>query len=394
MFGRKKIKFTRAELFFYLGYFLYSLSIVVIGNSYLFGTNRFVIANVVSYLAAALLLVSFCFQKHKMRELFFRVIIGLFVFFVGLRIHSVGTGVIALLMMASEKIKFERIVKLCVYCNLLFLFIVITSSLMGFIPNQTFYHNGLTAYGFGFAYFSNVPFSVFLITIMAYWLAKTGKRENLVLFLSLPANLFCYKYGTVRLTFFCYIIFIVLVIISKIINLTKNRKWYDVVVSVMYPIVAIFTIAISLIKNRFPIIQTLDVLLNYRLSFNLQGIQRYGISLLGHKIENVAEYWDENYINHYFFIDCGYVSTLLNYGIVLFVIILFLYSFLSHYAVRSQDSKLLILCVIICIFSVVNNVLFSMSSNPLTLIAFNLLRLLYKQRKTGNSEIPGRIMDL
>ena len=123
MLGRKKIKFTRAELFFYLGYFLYSLSIVVIGNSYLFGTDRFVIANVVSYLAAALLLVSFCFQKHKMRELFFRVIIGLFVFFVGLRIHSVGTGVIALLMMASEKIKFERIVKLCVYCNLLFLFI-------------------------------------------------------------------------------------------------------------------------------------------------------------------------------------------------------------------------------------------------------------------------------
>lgn len=174
----------------------------------------------------------------------------------------------------------------------------------------------------------------------------------------------------------------VLTVLSKFIDFTKKRKWQIVLVSGMFPLAAIFVIALSLLKNRFPIIQALDVALNYRLGFNLQGFQRYGISLFGHKIETVTEFWDENYINHYFFIDSGYIYTLLSYGIILFVIILFLYSFLSNYAMKKHDDKLLIICIIICVFSAVNNVLFSLSFNPLPLVAFNLVRLIYRKRKT------------
>lgn len=382
MYSGKKIKFSRAELFFFLGYFFYSMSSVVIGNSYLFGTNRFAIANVVLYIAAVLLLISFCMKKHKKSEFVIRFLAGVFVFLIGYNIHSIGIGVCALLIMASEKIDSERIIKFCIYNNIFFLIIVIIPALLGMIPNDVYYHNGVPAYCLGFAYYSNVPYVVFMITMFTYWLAKKKNKEKIVLLLSIPANLLCYKYCTVRLTFYCYIIFMVLTVLSKFIDFTKKSKWRIVLVSGMFPLAAIFVIALSLLKNRFPIIQVLDAALNYRLGFNLQGFQRYGISLFGHKIETVAEHWDENYINHYFFIDSGYIYTLLSYGIILFVIILFLYSFLSNYAMKRHDDKLLIICIIICVFSLVNNVLFDFSLNPLPVVAFNLVRLIYRERKT------------
>ena len=369
------------------------MSSVVIGNSYLFGANRFTIANVVSYIAAVLLLISFCMKKHKKSEFMIRILAGVFVFLIGYNIHSIGIGVCALLIMASEKIDSERIIKFCVYSNIFFLMIVIIPALLGLIPNDVYYHNGVPAYSLGFAYYSNVPYAVFMITLFAYWLAKKKNEENFVLLLSIPVNLLCYKFCTVRLTLYCHIIFIVLAVLFKFTDFTKKSKWRIALVSGMFPLVAIFVIAISLLKNRFPIIQALDVALNYRLGFNLQGFQKYGISLFGKKIEAVAEYWDVNNINHYFFIDCGYVYTLLCYGIILFAIILFLYSFLSNYAMKKHDSKLLIICIIICVFSVVNNVLFNFSLNPLPLVAFNLVRIFYREGKSYVAGEPKRISD-
>lgn len=388
-----KIKLSGSELSFFLGYFLYSTSSVVIGNSNLFGANRFTIANVVSYIAAILILISFCMRKHKVSEFMIRILVGVFVFLIGYNIHSIGIGVCALLIMASEKIDSERIVKFCVFSNIFFLMIVIFPALLGLIPNDIYYHNGVLAYSLGFSYYSNVPYAVFMITLFTYWLTKKKNEENLVLLLSVPVNLLCYKFCTVRLTLYCYIIFIALAVLFKFTDFTKKSKWRIALVSGMFPLVAIFVIAISLLKNRFPIIQALDAALNYRLGFNLQGFQKYGISLFGKKIEAVAEYWDANNINHYFFIDCGYVYTLLCYGIILFAIILFLYSFLSNYAMKKHDSKLLIICIIICVFSVVNNVLFNFSLNPLPLVAFNLARIYSREGKIYAVGEPKRISD-
>lgn len=48
------IRFNKKEALYLFGYFLMGLSAVVIGNSYLFGANRFQICKVVQYISAML----------------------------------------------------------------------------------------------------------------------------------------------------------------------------------------------------------------------------------------------------------------------------------------------------------------------------------------------------
>ena len=50
---KKLIKINKETLYL-VGYFLMGLSAVVIGNSYLFGANRFQICEVVQYLSAVI----------------------------------------------------------------------------------------------------------------------------------------------------------------------------------------------------------------------------------------------------------------------------------------------------------------------------------------------------
>ncbi len=380
----KKISLMpKNELLFFAGYFIYSLATVVIGNSYLFGENRLFYFEIFMYLSGIILSVSVLFARYQRKEFVTRLIIGIFIFFIGVHIHLMELGIMAVLLIASGRIDYRKIVNACIFNNIFFLLIVVIPALIGWIPNDIYQHEGTIAYGLGFAYYSNVPFSVFMITMLSYWMVDK-KKENLVLAVSFIANLLCYIFCTVRLVFICYLIFLALIFIFRKIKKIKIEKWNLYAVRSMFPFATILIIALSFLKEHFSVLQILDKFLNYRLDFNVKGFDLYGLSLFGQKIETVAESWDENYVNQYFYIDCGYINSLISYGVILFCIIILLYIFLSEYSLKQKDTKLLIICIIICGFSMINNLLFSFESNPLPLVSFNLLlHLIFsKNRKT------------
>ena len=78
-------------------------------------------------------------------------------------------------------------------------------------------------------------------------------------------------------------------------------------------------------------------------------------------------------INHYFYIDSGYVFSFLSYGIIFFCLLIAMYTFLSRYAIKNNQIKLAVWCLMICIYSVINDVMFNTALNPLPMIAFNLM---------------------
>ena len=163
----------------------------------------------------------------------------------------------------------------------------------------------MIAHGLGFAYYSNMPCIVFLCTIAIYWLIKSKIVERIFLIVSIPVHILVYKISTVRLVFYLYILFLVFA----------------------------FIFIVTFMFEKFRALSAFNAAINFRLSFNLQGFQKYGIRLLGQKIVTEAEHIDFNFINHYFYIDCGYVYMLIGYGIILFIIIMMIYILLSRYAV-------------------------------------------------------------
>lgn len=370
---RVTYKWENKEILFFIGYFLLGLTNIVIGNSYLFGKNRLVICEIVQYISAIAFVLSFCIDRYKTKEFVIRMITAAIVFLVTAKSHSIGFGLCALSIVTSLNISAEKIIRNSIKNNLFFMLIVVIPALLGFIPNKIYVHNGIKAYSLGFAYYSNLPNIIFMVTLAIYWVSKTKIKENLFLILSFPVQVIIYKISTLRLTFYLYLLFLMAAVCAKFYNCKKEHKLMRVFSTMMFPIGCIGTFIISFLYEKSKLISKFNEVINYRLGFNYKGFMMYGLSLFGKKIEMVEEYWDANNINHYFYIDSGYVFSLLSYGIVFFGLLIAMYTFLSRYAIKNNQIKLAVWCLMICIYSVINDVMFNTALNPLPMIAFNLM---------------------
>ena len=370
---KKLIKINTKETLYLIGYFLMGLSVVVIGNSYLFGSRRFQICEVVQYLSAVVFLWSFCIDKYKIIDFLSVFLLGIVILISSVIMHDITFALYGISIVTALNVDVRRIVKSSVINNVIFLGMVIVPALLGFIPDDIYYHEGMKAHCLGFAYYSNVPCIVLMETLAIYWLIQSKKKERWFLALSLPVHILVYKICTVRLEFYAYIIFILFVAILSGINVNKQHKIMTYIATFIYPVTAALVILASLKYKSSAILSIFNEMISYRLKFNLQGFEQYGVKLIGQKIQSNQEYIDQNFVNHYFYIDCGYVYMLIGYGLILFVVIMFLYSFLSHYAMKTNNIKLVSWCFIICIFSVINNIMFNTALNPLLILGIKLL---------------------
>jgi len=366
-------KWGKKEILFFLGYFLLGLTNVVIGNSYLFGEKRLIICEIVQYISAVVFVTSFCIDKYKTKEFLIRLVTAAVIFLVTAKSHSIGFGLCALSIITSLNINVEKIIKNTIRNNLFFIVIVVIPALLGFIPNNVYMHNGIKAYSLGFAYYSNLPNIIFMITLAMYWLSKSKIKESLILLISFPVQVVIYKISTLRLTFYLYLLFLVVAVCAKFYNRKKRHRLMTIFSTVMFPVGCMGTFIMSFLYEKSRLIAKFNEVINYRLGFNYKGFMMYGLSLFGKKIEMVEEYWDANNINHYFYIDSGYVFSFLSYGIIFFCLLIAMYTFLSRYAIKNNQIKLAVWCLMICIYSVINDVMFNTALNPLPMIAFNLM---------------------
>ena len=325
------------------------------------------------YISAVVFVTSFCIDKYKTKEFLIRLVTAAVIFLVTAKSHSIGFGLCALSIITSLNINVEKIIKNTIRNNLFFIVIVVIPALLGFIPNNVYMHNGIKAYSLGFAYYSNLPNIIFMITLAMYWLSKSKIKESLILLISFPVQVVIYKISTLRLTFYLYLLFLVVAVCAKFYNRKKRHRLMTIFSTVMFPVGCMGTFIMSFLYEKSRLIAKFNEVINYRLGFNYKGFMMYGLSLFGKKIEMVEEYWDANNINHYFYIDSGYVFSFLSYGIIFFCLLIAMYTFLSRYAIKNNQIKLAVWCLMICIYSVINDVMFNTALNPLPMIAFNLM---------------------
>jgi hypothetical protein len=127
---------------------------------------------------------------------------------------------------------------------------------------------------------------------------------------------------------------------------------------------AVISILLSLGYNRFTWIQSLNNILSNRLFYNAQAFIKYPISLYGNIMNwNMVGSVEQGY----FYVDSSYIQILLQYGIVVFVVILFLLTVLMHSYQKSNDIMGVICLFIIAIHSTTDPQLFLLMYNPFVL---------------------------
>lgn len=130
----------------------------------------------------------------------------------------------------------------------------------------------------------------------------------------------------------------------------------------------------------------LDSILSQRLSFSKKGMEVYGFSIFGQYIPMQGNGGSTETPLNYFFLDSSYISILLQYGLIMFVMILILWGIIGLRARKEKDWVLLWILAIIAFQSIMEQHLLDISYNPFLWILFAETGKKRKQKKISGAE--------
>ncbi len=306
-------------------------------------------------------------KKETKKSLFIRS--GIIVVFsiCGVRNNNPKMILYAALLCAADIASFDMILKTHIVSLIAMVLVAPVLSIIGILPHYEFYRDvGIQAHSFGFGYYNVVPYA-FLFIILDYFLIKQKKQKRAnwgVIILILILNYIIYKYSTLRLTYYLiYLTIFLYIILVKFHWIKLSRKIYRPLSWIIYP--ALFGITIW-IYNSYSYNNTTMVTLNRLLSDRLRlgqiALSEYPVSLFGnHIITNTGE------TGEYFYVDSGFLYSLLGYGLVFTIVSLVIYTLLFRHSMNKNDKGLFIWLITVAVFSTTNNVWISIETNPIIL---------------------------
>ena len=128
----------------------------------------------------------------------------------------------------------------------------------------------------------------------------------------------------------------------------------------LFPALALINyIIVKNYNKKVAVMKQIDEMIHFRFSLPNQALKKYGIHLFGTQIvENT-----DTTQGDYFYVDSGFMKNLINYGLIVFILILVLYSVMLYAAVIEHDKLLTIWLICVAVYSVFNNLLLSPMEN-------------------------------
>lgn len=282
---------------------------------------------------------------------------------------------------------FDRIVKVSLISTLPTLLFIVACSKVGIIPDHVFLHEGKVAHSLGFSYYGTVPYIV-LFCMIGYLYLRGKKIGWFEIFCMVAVNFLVYKVSTTRLAFFLFFVIIALFIFLIKLNIIKdlNRPVYKFLAALGFPLVFGVTIWISLSYIiTSPFWRKVDDFSSKRVMMSNRAFSMYDVKLFGQYIEMHGNGYGDNGI--YFYIDSGYVYTLLGNGLLFTVILLLVYSFMMWASCRMNKKELFVWLAAIMAFSMINNVFTNITYNSAFMAFIPLLNYMVETKRSPTEKL-------
>lgn len=283
-----------------------------------------------------------------------------------------------LLILGARNIEAKKILKMYLLITVPFFMLTVGASLLGLIDNLVFYRNDTSdpvRYAMGFVYVTN--FCAHLFFFCAAYAFMRGKAIKYVEILVLAAiGVICYTISSGRNSTICIAVLVLVLILGKLSENKidgKSVKAFDYFMPVFMPVLAVISIVLALIYNpNNSFMVSLNRMMGHRPSMDQEAFKRFDVTLLGQNFKQRL-FGGESSIgfpDNYFFIDCSYVSVLLEMGVLALIAIL-LIGFMITY--RECKKKSYITAAIFCVVAlhcfIEKNVL-NISYNPFFILLF------------------------
>lgn len=307
--------------------------------------------------------------------------------------RSFGLVDLAILIVGVHGVPLRRAVRVFLYtagivCGVLFFL-----SLAGVIENYTTYAGLRERYAFGNVYATDFAATLFYIELAhAFLKGRNYNFKNFIFWLA--ASFFVLYFCMARLDFaliFCVawaMLFVAYVPKLFTFRAVKGALWLSI------PVLCILSILLHLLytpQNAF--LAWLNGLLSDRLYYGGMAIDDYGFSLFGQSIKMQGwgfstEAWDAEL--GYYFVDCGWLSVALQYGVVTLIFLCTAFTVVSRRELKRGEYVLPVILFFLALTSVVDHHLLEYNFNPFILVLNAGLCAETRRVRTVRAVVPER----
>ena len=380
------IRTNLGNYFFYFSFFLWYFHKVVKMTFFdTFFSDEFLMN--ISFVATLLLIVKIVIIDYKFFwKYYLKISLVVSICFISVassgKIWYDSLFTISLFVIAAHDISLKKICLLTSALAFAALVTVLVTNHLGII-SKTIVFEPRHRDALGFKHYSNAPF-VFLGAVFSGMYAKHEKKElsYLELLILLLINLYIYIKTDTRWIFVSVFAIVFLYVIIYKFNLyyylNKNKKMIAVlsVFFVTSILIIYFAVSIKYSPNS-TIFHNIDIkLFNTRISLNNRAFKEYGIHFWGNEVKYIDDGKD------FFYIDSGYMQLLFNNGLIVLIMICVAYYIIMINAVKEENWFVFSWVIIIVIFNVMNEMIFTLERATPLLLLFQIIckeKLVYEE---------------
>lgn len=308
------------------------------------------------------------FQKYTFSEI--AIIVLITVPIIIATIHSGHNRMMStwIFIVAAKLIDFETLAKFAYRIELLLTILIIYLFYSGVINEYTIYRKSVLRHSLGFSHPNQLGVRIFLLVVCRCYLRR--KKLNYIDWaIILFAAQFVNKVSNSKTSFYALVILAVLTLIHLILQRfdggRENLANVMIYTAVCCNIISIVLSSISL--GKYPILKQFDYLMSRRFSCCNKVLKYYGIKLFG---QNISLQISRPVIGKYyhFWLDNAYMSILLRYGPIVFIIYSVLYIATMILLRNIKEYMLVEILCLYAIYGIMENNFFSLSQNMFLLL--------------------------
>ena len=325
-------------------------------------------------ITAALIAYFIYFRKCSISLKFFVAIIFMVALPLIFRsLYSSAIFVVWGLVLAAKDRKLDEWVDMCIVYLIIALSVAFLFSSLGIIPNDVKlrtvpFFGTWRSYYWGFHYYSTPAYYGMSLGILILYKNRDRCSYALLLkLLGLAAFVFVMTFTRLQFIVNCLVLFLYLVVYKlKILTLEgKIWKYYSIVA---YPLMTLIVVgysfvAIFMMTDNF---EELNEISGSRMAMNVQAFMNYDLNMWGNQIEIKTR--DMGKDESYFYIDSGYVSAILTYGLVFYSFLMCCYGILMYRAWKLKCKFVYIVFLVFSVANLMNNFLMNLVTFPFLLL--------------------------
>lgn len=296
-------------------------------------------------ISATLFLMLVALNRYTIKKIILYAVVLMIVFLVEIHISNTDFLVYLLLIMCFPRGSFEKFISFDVFLKTTSVFIIMLLCSMGIINNYIHVTHFAEKQSLGFSH-PNI-LSMFICTILVEWLyLRFNKMKLWDWVVILGIMLVNYNIAASRTSTFVFLLIYVLFLVANYFPRMYNSKLVKYLFVVSMPLMAMFSFvgAWLYVQGNQTFIM-LNELFTGRWEGALMVFHKYGVTLLGQKLELFSSRMAALNGVSYFSVDNAYFYCVLQYGILYFILLCVTYIAVIHYAMNNHIWHLALFCL-------------------------------------------------